>query len=62
MNEADFRQKENRLEIGDIRLYKGDISLSREKNGNLSLLSLMSNQQKSPSGTTGKWLRLHRYR
>ena len=49
---AIFRQKENRLEIGDIRLSKGDISLSRGKDGKISLLSLLANQQGSPSGST----------
>ena len=51
---AAFRQKENRLEIGDIRLSKGDISLSRETDGKISLLSLLANPQSSPSGTTVK--------
>ena len=54
VNDATFRQKENRLEIGDIRLSKGDISLSRETDGNISLLSLIADPQKSPSGTTVK--------
>ena len=54
INDATFRQKENRLEIGDIRLSRGDISLSRETDGNISLLSLIANPQMSPSGTTVK--------
>ncbi len=35
-----FRQKENRLEIGDIRLAQGSISLSKEADGKLSIMSL----------------------
>ncbi|WP_246037859.1 DUF748 domain-containing protein [Geomonas terrae] len=35
-----FRQKENRLEIGDIRLAQGNISLSKEADGKLSIMSL----------------------
>ncbi len=54
MNDATFRQKENRLEIGGIRLSKGDISLSRETDGTLSLLSLIANQQRSQSRAAGK--------
>ena len=40
-----FRQKENRLEIGDIRLAQGKISLTKEADGKLSIMSLF----KAPS-------------
>jgi hypothetical protein len=58
VTDATFRQKENRLEIGGIRLSNGDISLSRETDGNLSLLSLIANQQKSTSGAADKTVSL----
>jgi len=54
VNEATFRQKDNRLEIGDIRLSNGNMSLSRETDGNISLLSLVDKQQVGHSGTPGK--------
>jgi len=47
VKEAVFRQKENRLEVGEARLSKGDISLSRETDGSISLLSLMRRGQPS---------------
>lgn len=37
---ASYRQKENRLEIGDILLAQGNISLSKDADGKLSILSL----------------------
>ncbi|MFZ2950886.1 MAG: DUF748 domain-containing protein [Desulfuromonadaceae bacterium] len=54
VTDAAFRQKENRLEIGDIRLTNGDISLSRETDGSISLLTLIAGRQRSPSGTIAK--------
>ncbi len=39
-----FRQKENRLEIGDIRLAQGNISLAKEADGKLSIMSLFPAQ------------------
>jgi uncharacterized protein involved in outer membrane biogenesis len=51
LNGGSFLQKENLLEIGEIRLTKGDISLSREKDGTISLLSLAARPQGSLSGT-----------
>jgi len=54
VNDATFRQKENRLEIGDIRLSNGNISLSRETGGNLSLLSLVARPQERRSGSPVK--------
>ena len=41
IKEAGFKQKENLAEIGEIRLSKGDLSLSREADGRISLLSLL---------------------
>jgi uncharacterized protein involved in outer membrane biogenesis/outer membrane protein OmpA-like peptidoglycan-associated protein len=52
VKEATFREKENRLDVGDIRLSKGDITLSREADGSISLLSLIAGRQKSSAGTT----------
>ncbi len=54
VNGATFRQKENHMEIGDIRLSRGDISLSREKDGNISLLSLVARPQGDQSGAPVK--------
>ncbi|MFA7059771.1 MAG: DUF748 domain-containing protein, partial [Pedobacter sp.] len=53
VNNATFSQKENRLEVGDIRLSKGDISLSREIDGSISLLSLLK-KRNSPADTESK--------
>ncbi|MHB8121753.1 MAG: DUF748 domain-containing protein [Desulfuromonadaceae bacterium] len=50
VKDATFRQKESRLEIGNIRLANGTMSLSRETSGNISLLSLVDKQQGSSSG------------
>ena len=49
VKDATFRQKENRLVIGDVRLSKGDMSLSRETDGTISLLSLVAKQPARPS-------------
>lgn len=54
VKDATFREKENRLEVGDIRLSRGNITLSREADGGISLLSLMANRQKSSAVTTDK--------
>ncbi len=54
VNDATFRQKENRLEIGGIHLSNGNMSLSRETGGNISLLSLVDKQQGSSSGSPVK--------
>ena len=48
VKEAAFRPDENRLDIGDVRLSNGNISLSREANGKLSLLSLIADQPPPP--------------
>jgi outer membrane protein OmpA-like peptidoglycan-associated protein len=53
VNNTTFNQKESRLEVGDIRLSKGDISLSREIDGNISLLSLFK-KRTSPADTESK--------
>lgn len=45
INGAGFKQKENMAEIGEVKLSKGNLSLSREADGTISLLSLF----KSPS-------------
>jgi uncharacterized protein involved in outer membrane biogenesis/outer membrane protein OmpA-like peptidoglycan-associated protein len=52
VKEATYREKENRLEVGDIRLSRGDITLSREADGSISLLSLIAGRQKYSAGTT----------
>jgi hypothetical protein len=41
---AAFNQMENRLEIGGIMLSKGNVSLSREVDGSISLLSLLKRE------------------
>lgn len=47
VNGASFRQKDNSLEISDIRLSRGNIKLSRETDGSISLLSLLAAPQSS---------------
>lgn len=54
VNGATFRQKESRLEIDDIRLSRGAISLSREKDGSISLLSLVNGAQGGNPGRSVK--------
>lgn len=49
---ADFSQKEQRATAADLRLSKGSISLSKESNGSLSLLSLLKSNQKGAATTT----------
>ncbi|MBI5484770.1 MAG: DUF748 domain-containing protein [Deltaproteobacteria bacterium] len=46
-----FNQKDNRAEAASVRLSKGDISLSREPDGSISLLSLL---KKEPAATPKK--------
>lgn len=41
VNGAAFKQKENRLDIAEIRLSKGTMTASREADGSLSFLSLV---------------------
>jgi uncharacterized protein involved in outer membrane biogenesis len=47
LNGAGYSQRKNALEIAEIRLSKGTISLSREVDGSMSILSLM--KKKSPA-------------
>lgn len=54
VKDVTFNQKRNRLEIGDIRLSNGNMSLSRETGGAISLLSLVNKQQDGRSETPGK--------
>jgi outer membrane protein OmpA-like peptidoglycan-associated protein len=54
VKDASFHQKENRLVIGDVRLSKGNMSLSRETDGTISLLSLVAKQPASPSSAPVK--------
>lgn len=43
-----FDQKNNRAEVASVRLSKGDISLSRETDGSISLLSLLKKSPGAP--------------
>ncbi|QEM68097.1 DUF748 domain-containing protein [Geobacter sp. FeAm09] len=45
VNGAAYRQKENRLDLDEIMLAQGNVSLSREVNGAISLLSLLKKPQ-----------------
>ncbi|ACH37554.1 DUF748 repeat protein [Citrifermentans bemidjiense Bem] len=47
VKDASFRQSANRLEVGEVRLSGGNLSLSREADGTLSPLSLLAEQPKS---------------
>jgi len=49
---AGFSQKEQRATAADLRLSKGSISLSKESDGSLSLLSLLKSNQKGAAATT----------
>lgn len=49
VKDASFRQHDNRLEIGDLILSRGTMSLSKEADGKLSLLSLVSAQASKPA-------------
>jgi hypothetical protein len=46
---AAYRQNENRLDLDDITLDRGKISLSREADGRISLLSLLRKPQSAPA-------------
>lgn len=48
---AGFNQKANSVEVGEVRLSKGNLSLSREADGTISLLSLVRKPQ-TASATT----------
>ncbi len=45
ISNAGFSQKTNAIEVGEIRLTKGDLSLSREADGSISILSLLRKPQ-----------------
>lgn len=46
VKDASFRQSANSLEVGEVRLSGGNLSLSREADGTLSPLSLLAEQPK----------------
>jgi hypothetical protein len=48
VNGAGYSQKKNTLDVAEIRLSKGAISLSREVDGSMSLLSLMKKKSSAP--------------
>ncbi len=54
VNGAGYSQKKNALEVAEVRLSKGTISLSRELDGSISLLSLMKNKSSAPVPADGK--------
>jgi len=45
IKDAGFSQKDNRAEIGEVKLASGTLSLSREADGSISLLSLLKKPQ-----------------
>jgi uncharacterized protein involved in outer membrane biogenesis len=47
VKDASFRQSANRLEVGEVRLSRGNLSLSREADGSLSPVSLLAKQPNS---------------
>jgi hypothetical protein len=49
VNGAAYRQKENRLDLEDIMLAQGTVSLSREADGGISLLSLLRKPRRTPA-------------
>jgi hypothetical protein len=49
VNGAAYRQKENHLDLDDIMLAQGTVSLSREADGGISLLSLLRKPQGAPA-------------
>lgn len=54
-----FNQKDNRAEAASVRMSKGDISLSRQADGSISLLSLLKKEtavtpQKTPAAAAKK--------
>ncbi|MGD0586226.1 MAG: DUF748 domain-containing protein [Oryzomonas sp.] len=58
VNGATYRQQENRLDLDNIILAQGTVSLSREADGGISLLSLLRKPQGTPAArkrpTAGK--------
>ena len=51
---AGFSQSGNSVEVGEIRLAKGDMSLSREVDGTVSILSLLRKPRSSTASATTK--------
>ncbi|MDR3578572.1 MAG: DUF748 domain-containing protein [Oryzomonas sp.] len=49
VNGAAYRQKENRLDLENITLAQGTVSLSREADGGISVLSLLRKPQGTPA-------------
>jgi len=45
VDNASYSQKENRLDVAEVKLSQGGISLSREVDGRISLLSLLKKQE-----------------
>jgi hypothetical protein len=49
VNGAAFRQKDNRLDIAEVKLSRGNVSASREADGSLSLMSLFRQSGGKPA-------------
>jgi hypothetical protein len=45
ISNARFNQKTNAIEVGEVRVSKGDLTLSREADGGISILSLLRKPQ-----------------
>lgn len=54
INSAGFSQKANAVEIGELKLVKGDMYLSREADGKVSILSLLKKPQAAPGSAAMK--------
>ncbi|KAA0895369.1 DUF748 domain-containing protein [Oryzomonas rubra] len=58
VNGAAYRQRENRLDLDDVLLAQGNVSLSREANSSISILSLLQKPQgaaaQKPKPSSGK--------
>lgn len=46
-----FNQKQNRAEVGEVKLAKGTVAVSREADASISALSLLAAQPKPAAGT-----------
>ncbi|MDD2899625.1 MAG: DUF748 domain-containing protein [Desulfuromonadaceae bacterium] len=46
-----FRQKDNSIDVGAVTLSKGDVSLSRQADGKISLLTLLKPPPEKPGST-----------
>jgi hypothetical protein len=51
VSDASFKQKENSLDIGEVKLSKGSISVSREVDGGISPLSLIKMTKNSTTSS-----------